>query len=153
MDVFFLWFTIGSMHGRFTCIYHTFMGAFGFDVVVVKCRTWVSFVDTLPEIHGKSLWKILLGRWSFLFGARAIFLGYVSFRQCNPNNALNGKLLSIINLQFSLSDPPKGNSMINSPLLETLYMHLARVVPRSPLGGGFKYFLFSPLFGENVRFD
>ena len=32
-----------------------------------------------------------------------------------------------------------------------IYLHLPPKLPK--LGGGFKYFLFSPLFGEDSQFD
>ena len=39
--------------------------------------------------------------------------------------------------------------------LSNIYLATWRIIPVSKwlLGGGFKYFLFSPLFGEDFQFD
>ena len=34
-----------------------------------------------------------------------------------------------------------------------MYYHAKVFVPNNALGGGFKHFLFSPLFGEDSHFD
>ena len=86
--------------------------------------------NIFPPWNQHSTWKWMVGIRSFPFGAQPIFRGelLVPKRECSW-------------WWFGLH-------LLGSPLGKFIQFdeHIF-------LGGGFKYFLFSPLFGETIQFD